>query len=540
MPDAIVVGGGHNGLVAAAYLLRAGLSVLVLEKRECVGGPAATVEWLPGYSCAAPNSPGSLEPRIVSDLDLPGYGLRFVKPDPTLIHPLDGGRLFAARRDHAKTAEQLDDFASGEAARYDAFFAFLERFARKLNVSLFEPPPTLRQLVERLETAEDEESFARVFFGSALDLLDLFLASDEAKTIIGALATVTGPGSPRIPGTTVNLLTRPFSLISAESVSGVDHDPRAIRLRGSTGLPVGGMGAVVSAMEAAVLSNGGTIRTGCAVAGFIIDDDHIHGVYTTTGEEFRAPVVISALSPRLTVLDLVPELDAWKGFKAAMRAKQLRGDECKVVLALDGPPRWDTRGTDLSLSEVASPQFRISPSIQYMEDAYASRLLGRVPVRPVIWGLTPSMTSPDLAPPGRHLMSLNLSAPSELRDGSWDTAGDLVVKNCIETLSEWIPGLPDQVLDARCMSPRDLEREYSLVGAEICHGDMLPANNFWMRPLPGLANYRTPTAGLYLSGAGTWPGNFVSGIPGYNASQAALADLRRADYDLANSLTRAS
>jgi len=189
-------------------------------------------------------------------------------------------------------------------------------------------------------------------------------------------------------------------------------------------------------------------------------------------------------------------------------------------------PRYAAAGDD-AVGALAGAQFRVAPTLDYLEEAHTDMLLGRPTVRPVIWGLCPSIGAPELAPPGRHVMSLNIgNAPYHLRDADWSVERDRLAHRSIDSLSRWMPNLPDIITDYRCLSPVDIENELGLVEANITHGDMLPWNQFWMRPLPGLHDYRTPTRGLYLSGVGTWPGNYVSGIPGHNTSQAVLEDLR--------------
>ncbi|MGH7069481.1 MAG: phytoene desaturase family protein [Acetobacteraceae bacterium] len=523
--DVIIVGGGHNGLVAGGYLAGAGLQVVVIERLERLGGPGARIEFIPGFWTSVSNSPGSLEPQIVRDLELERFGLRFVKPDPTLVHPLNGGRLFLARRDKESTARQLEAFAAGESRRYDALFSYLGDFARRLGISIFREPPSLRELVRNLSAPEDDEAFARVFFGSAQELLDLFLTTEEAKAIVGMLASVSGPGSAGIPGTVMNLMMRPLSL--AETGDEAGYDPRKLPLRGSTGLPLNGMGAVIEAMARSFQARGGTIQRACEAAALLCDVDRVKGVATVDGREFRAPIVISAISPQRAVMDLAPSNGAWLRYKELMAAKHFRGKACKVVLALDGPPVWVGQPGDgeISPQALASAQFRIAPTTRYLDEAYAEVLLGRIPHRPVIWGLVPSMTSPDLAPAGCHIMSLNVGAPLELSGEDWSTGRELMVKRCVDALEPWMPGLAQQIVGYRCLAPSEFVDDFGLPGAEICHGHMLPGNQFWMRPLPGLHRYRTPTQGFYLSGAGTWPGNFFSGIPGHNASHAVLRDL---------------
>jgi phytoene dehydrogenase-like protein len=524
--DVAIIGGGHNGLVCAGYLAAAGLEVTVLERSARLGGPAAKVEFLPGYFTTASNSPGSLEPKIARELELERFGLRFLTQDPTLVHPLEDGRLFVAWRERARTAAQLDAFAPGEAARYDRLFKYVQDFADKLGISVFRPPPSLQELVRNLSSLADQEAFSRLFFGSVRDLLDEFQLAPETQAIVGPIATVGGFGAPSTPGTPMNLLVRPLSLASLAADPG--YDPRRMPLRGSTGLPVGGMGAIVEAMAASARSRGVTLRAETRVERILIRGGAVRGVVTDRGEEIEAPVVVAACHPRATVLDLIEESEAdWRELRGKMARKSMRGKAFKLVLALDARPRWAGEHTEDEAAALAGAQFRIAPTLDYLEEAQTDMLLGRVPTKPVIWGLCPTVGAPGLAPPGKHLLSLNIgNAPYHLRDSDWPRERDGLVRRCIETLSRWMPSLPDIISDWRAVDPTEFERDWGLVEANITHGDMLPWNQFWMRPLPGLHDYRTPTRGLYLSGVGTWPGNYVSGIPGHNTSQAVLEDLR--------------
>ena len=525
--EAIVVGGGHNGLVAAAYLGRAGLRTLVIEASPRLGGPAATLEFMPGYFTTIANSPGSLEPKIVEDLELERYGLKFVRPDPTLVHPLDGDRLYVGWRDPARNHAQLETYAPGEAKRYDAFFAYLQRFADRLGISIFEPPPSLQHLVRNLTRLEDQEAFSRVLLGNARDLMDEFELAPETQALIAPLAVVGGQVAPSTPGTPFNLMMRPLSLASLRN-SGAG-DPRLIPLRGSTGLPVGGMGAIIDALCASLRAHGGEVMTAKPVASILSRNGQVRGIVTKSGEEYEAPIVISAISPHTTVLSLVDDTSAWGDLKPKMKRKPMRGRAFKVVLALDAMPRYAGARSEEEAVQLSSAQFRIAPSLDYIEEAHSDMLLGRLSLKPVIWGLCPSMTSPTLAPAGKHVLSLNVgNAPYRLRDGTWEQQRDVFAKRTIAKLAEYMPTLPDLIRDYRVVDPTQFEREFGLVEANIMHGDALPFSSFWMRPLPGLHAYRTPTQGLYLSGNGTWPGNYISGICGHNASQAVLRDLRDA------------
>ncbi len=529
--DAIILGGGHNGLVAAGYLSEAGLRVLVVERTGRLGGPVATLEFMPGYFSTISNSPGSLEPKIVRDLELERHGLRFIRPDPTLVHPLTDGRLYIGWRDPKRNAEQIESFAPGEAKRYDDFFAYLQDFANRLGISLFEPPPDLQRLVRNLTSSMDQEAFARIFFGSARDLMNEFGLAPETMALIAPLAVVGGQVAPSTPGALINLMIRPLSLASVRQETG--YDPRRLPLRGSTGLPHGGMGAIIRAMANSLRSRGGMVRLSTPVARILTRNGAVCGIVAENGEEIRAPIVIAALNPRTTIVDLLQDDEDWAELRGRMARRTMRGRAFKIVLALDGMPHFAAARDEAEAQRLAAAQFRIAPDIDYLEEAHGDMIQGRLSTKPVIWGLCPSMTSPELAPPARHVLSLNIgNSPYHLREGDWAESRDIWAQRCIAKLSEYMPDLPDRILDYRCIDPTQFEQEFGLVEANITHGDALPWNMFWMRPLPGLHAYSTPTRGLYLSGNGTWPGNYVSGISGHNASQAVLRDLRAGELRL--------
>ncbi|MCG8358961.1 MAG: NAD(P)/FAD-dependent oxidoreductase [Kiloniellales bacterium] len=526
--DVLILGGGHNGLVAAGYLAAAGLNVAIAERNDFVGGPAARREFMPGYFSTITNSPGSLEPVIVSDMRLTDFGLRFVRPDPTLVHPLKHSRPFIGWRERLRTEEILESFAQGEAERYNAFNAYLEEFARKLGISLFREPPTLKELVRNLDAIEDQEAFSRILLGSARELFEYFELAPQSQALLGPLAVVSGIVGPSTPGTPFNFMMRPLSLASLDSTD--DYDPRRMPLRGSTGLPIGGMGAIIDAMEVSVTARGVTIYKGKPARQIATKDGKVAGVTFDDGTALEAPIVISAMNPHLTV-DIVDSDDPrWAEVRSKRRAQPLRGKAFKIVLALDGVPRYGFAEDDAQAEALAAAQLRVAPSIEYLEESYSEMLLGKVPRNPVIWGLCSSMTSPGLAPEGKHVLSLNIgNAPYRLKGTSWAEERDALFDRVLDILEEWMPDIRNIIIDSSMLDADEFESEYGLVEANISHGDMLPFRQFWMRPFPGLQNYRTYTEGLYLSGNGTWPGNFVSGIAGHNVARAVLKDIGRAD-----------
>ena len=527
--NVIVVGGGHNGLSCAAYLARAGLDVLVLEQRDIVGGPCAEYEYFPGYRASMTNSPGSLEPKVVTDLELERFGLEFTRPNPSLMFPFPDGRAFIAWRERERVADEIRKFSAVDVEGYAALFEFLNGFAARLGASLFEPPPTLRELVSRLETPEHEEEFAKLFFGSVVDLLDEFLESAELKAMLAMLGVMSNWLGPSSPGSSLWLLMRPLSL--ASSTVTADHDPRRQVLRGSTGLPLGGMGSIVRAMRQSIEAAGSTVRTGCKVTRILTDGGRVNAVVLADGEQIHADVVASNLNPRITFLDLLEPAALDAEFRARIDRLPKHGSIFKMALALDGLPTFAAapRGLEQACSGC---QFRIAPSVEYQELAFDDARYGRPSKGPMYWGLLPSMADPSLAPPGKHVLSANIfHAPIELRDGDWATQRDRFGEHCIDVLGEYMPNLKDMIIDRRFWSPVDLENEFGLIGGNIAHLDMSPRYMFGLRPLAGFSAYRSPIEGLYSCGSATWPGGTVTGAPGHNASQQILGDWTRGRHD---------
>ncbi len=523
--DAIIVGGGHNGLVAAFYLARAGQRVLVLERRTQVGGPASTVEFFPGFRGAITNSPGSLEPRIVTDMRLEDHGLAWAKPDPSVIMPFPDGRFFVGWRDQARLKELIArDFSRRDAENYFDIFRFFDDFARRMRVSLFEPPPSLPDLVARLRTPEDEADFATIFFGSIRDFLEQRLESDEMRTSVAMLSTAGAAVAPSTPGTPIALLQRPMSMFSSATTG--THDPRNQPLRGSTGLPLGGMGSITAAMRRALEALGVTLRIEAEVAGIRVDTlGRVQGVHLANGDEFDAPVVLSNLHPATTLVKLVEPRHLPAPMLERLRSIPPGAATFKVVLALDEPPYFAGSPPELAAA-YASCQIRICPDMRYLEQQHRDYLDGRCSLTPRLMGLVPTFIDPTMAPPGKHLLSVNAwYFRRDLPGQSWDTMRDVVGESIVSILTDYMPSLKRSIIARKFYSPVDFEREFGLVAGNFAHIDMTPEHMFGLRPVAGLSQYRTPVRGLYLCGAGTWPGGTVTGVPGHNAAQQVLRDL---------------
>lgn len=523
--DVVVVGGGHNGLVTAAYLGRAGLRVAVVESRQRLGGPCGGYEFLPGRSLAFANSPGSLNPAVVHELRLADHGLRFVRADPTVVQQFDG-RCFLGWRDPARVDRQLDAFASGEADRYRELISGLERLGASLRVSLDDPPPVLSALRERLTDPEEQKLFTAVFEGSLTGLLDERLVSDQAKALLALLALNAQLVPPSTPGSAVGLMMRPFALAAAGAPRSGDAAER-VALRGSTGLPVGSMSAIVDALESCCRAHGVTLRTGSPVVRILHGDAGVRGVVTASGEEFTADRVVSAVNPVHLFRDLLDDAAMGTEIRAEVTATAMRGSAFKVVLEVDSLPAYAGLPEGADPQQVRACQFRVGSSLGQIEESVSRALRGHTSEQPLMWGLIPTLTSPGLTPGDTHLISVNAwHAPYRPHDGPWDAERtERFGRRCVEELSRLMPGLADRVIDHRFMNPVEIESELGLLESNITHGDMLPGNLFGARPHPEVAGYRTPLQGFYVSGAGTWPGGYITGTPGRNTAKAVLHDL---------------
>lgn len=527
--DAIIVGGGHNGLAAAHYLRASGLTVCVVEKHDRLGGLCRPIEFLPGFRGTVPNSPGSFEPMILRDMRLLDHGLTMQRADPTVFMPFGADHAFCGWRDPDKLAAEYEKFSLRDGARVTEFLAWLDDFAGRLGVSIFEPAPSLATVAARMRTARDEADFGRLVLGSARDLMEEWFESDEVRAIIGFLGMVNGNGGPSTPGSAMSFLNRPMSLNSMP-VGGTEDpdDPRRQPLRGSTGLPMGGMGSLAEAMERSLRAAGVRLRTGRGVGEIVTTADRqVSGIVLEDGERIDAPIVVAAINPKTALLDLIDPGCLETALIGRLRALRFKGAAFKAFLVLDDIPRFAAAPPGME-TVVASCQFRIGPTLDYMDEAWADCVAGRSSRSPVIWGLTPTVADPSMAPENRHFVSMNVwFAPHELKEGEWQRHRAAFGQRCIETLAAYAPNVKEALVDAVFLSPRDLEEQYGLVEAHQNHGPMGPMSMFGNRPIPGLADYRTPIAGLYLSGGGTWPGGFVTGVPGHNAAQTVLNDLRR-------------
>ncbi len=522
--DVIVIGGGHNGLISAAYLARAGRKVLVLERRHVVGGAAVTEELHPGFKYSVCSYAVSLlRPEIIRELDLPRHGLEILPLDGTFTPMPDGDYLWRVN-DHAKTRREIARHSKVDAEAYEEYGkAMIEmgRFVKPI-LSMTPPDPTsldprglmdLVSLGRRFQALSDEDKYNQVqlMTMSAVDFLDQWFETDVLKATMAASGIIGTFLGVRSPGTAYVLLHHYMGEIDG-----------AFR---SWGLSRGGTGAISNAIAGAAGEAGVEIRTEAGVSKIIVKDGAAVGVILANGDYLTGGVIASSVDPDRTFLQMVGAEHLPAEFVEDVRRYKFRGSSGKVNLALDGLPDFTAlKGAGRHLRGAIS----ISPGIDYMERAYDEAKYGRYSRRPYIDLVIPSLTDPSVAPPGKHVASCFVQyAPYHLKEGNWDDQRDAFGDTVIDTLAEYAPNLKDLILHRQVLTPLDMEREFGLTEGNIFQGELTLEQLFFLRPAPGWAQYRTPLKNLYMCGSATHPGGGIMGAPGRNAANRILKETGR-------------
>ncbi|HVL36493.1 MAG TPA: NAD(P)/FAD-dependent oxidoreductase [Burkholderiales bacterium] len=521
--DALIIGGGHNGLVCAAYLARAGRRVLVLERRERVGGAAMSEEVFPGFRFSVFSYVVSLlRPEIIRELELPRHGLHILPLESTLT-PLPNGDYLAQWNDHDQNRRELARHSLRDAEAYDDFGLVLHQMARAIKPILAMAPPDPgsldpRELMDMLRLAryfrglgdKNLQALWKLLTMSAAEYLDEWFETEAlkaTKSASGIIGTLLGP---RSPGTAYVLLHHYMG-----ELDGVFR---------AWGFAKGGNGAVSAAIAAAAQAAGAEIRTQAPVERVLIQGGRATGVVLEGGEELRAGVVVSGADPRRTFLGLVGEQHLPGEFAESIRRFKFRGASAKVNLALDALP-------DFTCMPGRGPHLRgaisVSPSVAYLERAYDEAKYGEISRRPYMDIVIPSMLDPSMAPAGKHVMSIFVQyAPYHLNGGWTDARREALGDTVVETLAEYAPNLKSAILHRQVLSPADIERIVGLSEGNIFQGELSLQQMFFLRPAPAWSRYRTPIEGLWQCGSGTHPGGGVMGASGRNAAFALLRQRR--------------
>jgi len=528
--DAIVVGAGHNGLTAAAYLARAGLRTAVLERREVVGGCCVTEEIAPGCRASTTSYIASmLRPEVIRDLRLAEHGLRMVPCAPGLQVPFPDGEVLPWWSDTERTAAEIARHSPRDAEAFRRLDDELKRLARWLQPFFMETPPDpgargieglgeLTRMVRRFWGIGGVEIGRLVTFltASLADMLDRHFESERVKTLFLANNVYGKHGGPHDKGTALGLL---FHLLS-----GGEHE-----VQGFMGHVMGGMGAITAAMAAACRFHGVEIRTAAPVARIRTGGERVLGVALEDGTELHAPLVLTAADPQRMLLGLVEARALPAEFREAVAGIRMDGPCAKVNLVLSEEP------CVTGMPEGADPNrrslFTLVPSLEFAERSSHAARLGRIPEDLWVDCVVASNVDPGLAPAGRHVMTCFVQyVPWRLHEGSWDSERERLGDRVVARIGEYAPNVPGAVVARQVLTPLDLERVYGLTEGNIFHGDLSLEQLFFMRPVPGWSGYRTPVRGLYLCGAGAHPGGGVTGAPGHNAARRALADRRRGRF----------
>jgi phytoene dehydrogenase-like protein len=519
--DTIIIGGGHNGLVTAAYLARARRKVLVLERRELLGGCAVTEEIWPGYRVSTGAYLTSLmQERIVHELDLPRHGYRVDAKDPAFFSAFPDGRHFFMWQDRTKTLAEIAKFSRRDAEVYPAYEDQLERISQVVESLLLTTPPQfpptgLGDFVDYLKlaarmrglSAKDTVALVKIFTQSAADLLDEWFESEQVKVTLATDGVIGANGGPRSPGTAYILLHHCMGGVAGH--------------RGLWGFVRGGMGTVSEAIASSARASGAVTRTNATVAQVLVRGGRARGVVLEGGEEIESTTVASNLDPKITFLKLIEEKHLDGEFVMAIRRFRIEGTSCKINLALNALPEFT------AYPGAPGPQHKatmhICPSVEYVERAWDDAKYGRPSERPLLELTVPTMYDPSLAPPGKHIMGIFLQyAPYTLREGTWDELREPFGDRVMSLIEEYAPNIRQIVEHRQVLTPLDLERRFGITGGNIFHGEMSLDQMFVMRPVAGWAQYRTPIQGLYLCGSGAHPGGGVMGAPGYNCAREML------------------
>jgi phytoene dehydrogenase-like protein len=522
--DIVIIGGGHNGLVAAFYLAKAGFKPLVIERREQVGGAAITDEFHPGFRCSTlAHTAGPLRPEIVRDLQLEKHGLRLITPLVGVTALSPDGRALSLYQDADQAAQEIAAFSQKDAKKYSAFQESLGKMGKVIAGALATTPPDIDHpsggdLWSMLKTGRairnlgKKDMFRLLRWGpmAVADLAAEYFETELLRAVVaarGIFGTFLGPWS---AGSSLVLLIR---------AAGDPHPA------GSAHLAAGGMGALTQAMASAAKAAGAEIRSGVEVIEIRVKDGSATGVLLSTGEEIAAKVVVSNADPKRTLLKLIDSTHLSPDFVQKLQHYRGNGTVAKVNLALSGLPNFTAikNGSTHALKG----RIHIGHEIDYLERAFDESKYGNFSRQPYLEAMIPSLTDPTLAPDGKHVMSIYMQyAPYKLK-GDWESQRRELGQTVVKTLAQYAPNLPELILTHQIITPLDLEEKYGLTGGQIFHGDLALDQFFTMRPLLDWARYRTPIQNLYFCGSGTHPGVGLTGGSGANAAREILKELKK-------------
>ena len=509
--SAIIIGGGHNGLVAANYLARKGNSVLVLERRDFVGGACITEELFPGFrvsSCAYICH--LLQEKVINDLELRKHGLEIYEMDPVSFHPLPGGKHLLRWHDDERTAENIARISPADGARYHDWTAFWRQAGGIIQRYFLSEPPTLAEVAADVRGAPDEAIFERMLTGSMKDLVEDHF---ESPLVRACFIDAQDAGDVRAPGSVMACAYIRSDILTPDE---------------NFGIPKGGMGAITQAMARSAEAQGVEIRLNSEVQRILTRGSMANGVLLVDGERIYADAVLSNADPKRTFLSLLDADDAPPALLTDIRRAKTNTSYLKFHCAMSELPDFSAYlGKDYDPKALA--YIRICPSVEYFERSWDDAKHGKPSSCPVMYIQIPTVYDDTLTPPGKHVMSVwSMYAPVRLREGTWRQARQGVGEHLIDTIAQYAPNFRDVLLDWELFTPVELEERVGITDGNIRHLDITSQQMFAQRPSRSLAGYRTPIEGLYLCGAGAHPGGEVTGAPGHNAAHTLLRDWEQA------------
>ena len=508
----VIVGAGHNGLVAAGYLGRAGLDVQVLERRDVVGGAAVTEEWFPGFHISTCSYVCHiLQQKVIDELELRRHGFHVHPIDPSRVHPFPNGKVVTFWHDDEKTVDDIRKVSPEDA---DAWMDWADMWHRAVGILsdyYLRQPPSLAELTERFRAEGEEELLETLLTVPFKDLIEQFFVSDEVRAAVSTstwdMGDISAPGSAYITA-----LYR-FSAFREDTEN--------------YGIVRGGMGGITQSLARSAEAAGVSIRTGADVRRILVKSGQAVGVQLSDGEVIEADIVLSNADPKRTYLKLLDEADLGAEFVAAVKALKTESASAKFLCALRELPDFSGHlGADYNPEHLA--MMSLCPSVENAQRSWRDARAGRLPDTPIIQVQLPTVYDPTVAPEGGHVLSMWVFfVPPHIQDGSWAEMRRPFGEWLIDELTKYAPNFRDSIIDWTLLTPEDIEERIGLTDGNIRHIDLIPQQILSRRPLPGWSDYRTPIEGLYLCGAGTHPGGEVTGAPGHNAAHVVLEMLGR-------------
>jgi phytoene dehydrogenase-like protein len=514
--DAIIIGAGHNGLVCATYLAKAGLRVLVLEQHDIIGGACITESLFP--ECRVSTAAcwyGMLRPQIIGDLNLYDYGLEPYPMDPQILALYPDGRHLFIWLDDNRTTEEIAHFslkyAQNDIPGYIAFNIYIDRVLDIISPLLLDHPISFEQISHLFTNKGLPQVYEEVFNYSVADLLNKFFQNEELKAALAFSATAISNTSPFTEKTAFDLIY----MLAAETAGN----------KKAWGFVKGGMGNITTALARAAHSHNVEIRTGSKVKQIMVEDHKAIGVVVNDSIEIRSNIIVSNADPKHTFTQLLSADHLNRSFIEQVNKIQMNGCSSILHLLLSGLPQF--KGfAERSIGDQHRGMIVIAPSMQYIDRAWRQAKEGKISDNPILTMSMQSITDETIAPPGKHILSVYVQfTPYQLAHDNWTNMKDILAEKVISTIEQYIPNIRDILVDIVVFTPQDLENKIGITGGHAEHGDMTIHQMFENRPIQGWAEYHTPVDGLYLCSAGTHPGGTVTGAPGFNAAHTILSDL---------------